>query len=286
MHRNKQAKQSTAWAPEKSSCCSGEVPDSAPARRTFDVLGTNVDLVQVPSAIERIERWISEGKKGSYVTLTNVHAVMEAYKDPDFKRVLNDASMVCPDGMPLIWLGRMHGHDLRRRVYGPELMWEFFRRAQDKSYSHFFYGGQPTVLEKLVGELERDFPGIRIAGAYSPPFRSLTQAEKNEVVNMINSTGANILWVGLGCPKQERWMHEHRDLLNVNVMLGVGQAFDIHAGTLNQAPSWMREHGLEWLFRLCTEPKRLWRRYLIYNSKFVLTLTTSAIGRAFSRVHS
>jgi N-acetylglucosaminyldiphosphoundecaprenol N-acetyl-beta-D-mannosaminyltransferase len=242
-------------------------------RQTLDILGTNVDLVQIPSAIERIEGWIQRGERGQYVTLTNVHAVTEAHRDPRFKQVLNDASMVCPDGMPLIWLARMRGFRLKRRVYGPDLMWEFFRATEHRGYTHFLYGGKAETLDALLGEINKHFPDVRIAGSFSPPFRAFTDEEHAEVVDLINEACPDVLWVGLGCPKQEYWMHEHQSLLTAGVMLGVGQAFDIHAGNLRQAPRWMQEHGLEWLFRLCLEPRRLWRRYLVYNTNFVLALT-------------
>ncbi|MFB3917630.1 MAG: WecB/TagA/CpsF family glycosyltransferase [Terriglobales bacterium] len=239
---------------------------------TFDVLGVRVHAVQIPQVICRIEQWISEGRSAHYVTLTNVHAVMEAHSDPDFKQVLNKAATVCPDGMPLVWLGRLRGFDMPRRVYGPDLLWDFCKATQYLGYRHFFYGGRPGVAERLAGELVRSFPGLKVVGCYSPPFGSLTREEELEITDMINDAAPDVLWVGLGCPKQEFWMHEHRQQVRVPVMLGVGQAFDIHAGNLRQAPRWMREHGLEWLFRLCLEPRRLWRRYLVYNSWFIVSV--------------
>jgi N-acetylglucosaminyldiphosphoundecaprenol N-acetyl-beta-D-mannosaminyltransferase len=241
-------------------------------RHTFGVLGVNIDAVQIPDAIRRIEQWIASGERGRYVTLTNVHAVMEAHKDEKFRRVLNQAVMACPDGMPLVWLGRLRGLRLQRRVYGPDLFWDFCRATHDRGYKHFFYGGAQGVADKLVEELQRTFPGVRVVGCYSPPFRSLSAEEKAGVVKMINDAAPDVLWVGLGCPKQEIWMQENSGLLGVPVMLGVGQAFDIYAGNLRQAPRWMREHGLEWLFRLCLEPRRLWKRYLVYNTGFLLAV--------------
>jgi N-acetylglucosaminyldiphosphoundecaprenol N-acetyl-beta-D-mannosaminyltransferase len=251
-------------------------------RRTFSVLGVNVDAVQIPDAISRIENWIAAGERGRYVTLTNVHAVMEAHHDASFQQVLNQAAMVCPDGMPLVWLGRLRGLGLQRRVYGPDLFWDFCRATQSRHYKHYFYGGAPGVADRLAQQLQQTFPGVRIAGCYSPPFRSLSDAEKSAVVKMINQAAPDLLWVGLGCPKQEFWMHEYAGLLNVPVMLGVGQAFDIYAGNLRQAPGWMREHGLEWLFRLCLEPRRLWKRYLVYNTGFLFAIALQFCRRGAS----
>jgi N-acetylglucosaminyldiphosphoundecaprenol N-acetyl-beta-D-mannosaminyltransferase len=236
------------------------------------VLGVEVDAVQIPQVIARMEQWIAERRECHYVTLTNVHAVMEAYRVSRFKVVLSEASIVCADGMPLVWLARMRGHHgMRRRVYGPELMLELLSTTATRGYRHFFYGGRPGVPEQMVANFRRSFP-IEIAGIYSPPFRPLSDTEDATVVRLINNAAADVLWVGLGCPKQEYWMHAHHNQLNVPVVLGVGQAFDVFAGNLAQAPSWMREHGLEWLFRLFLEPERLWKRYLIYNTEFLYLL--------------
>jgi N-acetylglucosaminyldiphosphoundecaprenol N-acetyl-beta-D-mannosaminyltransferase len=243
-----------------------------PVQRRFRVLGVEVDAVQIPQVIARIEQWIAERGGCHYVTLTNVHAVMEANRDSRFKAVLSEASIVCPDGMPLVWLGRLSGHrGVRRRVYGPDLMLELLNTTATRGYRHFFYGGSPGVPEQMIANFRRSFP-IEIAGTYSPPFRRLSDAEDATIVRLINNAAPDVLWVGLGCPKQEYWMHAHRNQLNVPVVLGVGQAFDVFAGNLAQAPTWMREHGWEWLFRLLSEPQRLWKRYLIYNTEFLYLL--------------
>jgi N-acetylglucosaminyldiphosphoundecaprenol N-acetyl-beta-D-mannosaminyltransferase len=246
-----------------------EIPTTQPAPPTFDVLGVRVHAVQIPEMIRRMEQWIAEGPHGRYVTLTNVHAIMEAQAQPAFKQVLNQAASVCPDGMPLVWVGRRSGYPMPRRVYGPDLLWDFCRVTQDKGYSHFFYGGGPEIAQRLAAELKARFPGLRVAGSYSPPFRPASAEEEAATVRRINDAAPDVLWIGLGCPKQEFWMHQHAGRLRVPVMLGVGQAFDIYAGSLRQAPRWMREHGLEWLFRLCLEPRRLGKRYVLYNSWFV-----------------
>jgi N-acetylglucosaminyldiphosphoundecaprenol N-acetyl-beta-D-mannosaminyltransferase len=256
------------------------------AESTFDVLGVRVHAVQIPEMIARIERWISQRDAARYITLTNVHAIMEAHSDPAFHQVLNRAAAVCPDGMPLVWLGRLRGFALRRRVYGPDLMRDFCQATQDCGYRHFFYGGRPGVGERLAGELTRAFPRLVIAGCYAPPFRPLSKDEDEEVARLINDAAPDVLWVGLGCPKQEFWMHDHRLKLHVPIMLGVGQAFDIFAGDLRQAPCWMREHGFEWLFRLCLEPRRLWKRYLVYNSWFIGALLLQLLSSSFQTANS
>ncbi|MGH9683082.1 MAG: WecB/TagA/CpsF family glycosyltransferase [Candidatus Acidiferrales bacterium] len=237
--------------------------NSAPLAATpsFKVLGVRVHAVQIPDTIEQIERWISGGQSGRYVAVTGMHGVTEAKHGGTFREILNSADLVVPDGMPLVWLGRLHGHALRRRVYGPELM-EVFCRKTGARYRHFFYGGAPGVADGLAKRLQQQF-NIFVAGTYTPPFRALTLEEENEVAACVQASSPDVLWVGLSTPKQERWMYEHRAKLNVPVMLGVGAAFDLNSGNLRQAPPWMRENGLEWLFRLLVEPRRLWRRYLV-----------------------
>ena len=239
----------------------------APIISSFRVLGVRVDAVQIPDAISRISGWIEERCTGNYVAVTGMHGIVEARQNQKFFSTLNLASLVVADGMPLVWIGRRYGFDLRRRVYGPELL-ETFCRATGDRYRHFFYGGAPGVAERLGEVLQQRF-GIRVGGVYSPPFRPLNTAEKRRLQHLVKSARPDILWVGLSTPKQETWMAEYRDLLGVPVMVGVGAAFDFLTGRTIQAPHWMREHGLEWLFRLRTEPRRLWRRYLIGGSKFM-----------------
>jgi len=241
---------------------------STPIQERYSVLGLKVDAVQIPDTIDIIEHWIVSGAQGNYIVAANVHMIIEAIQDRSFAVVLERANLVAPDGMPLVWAARQRGFSLARRVYGPDLMLEFIRRTQDRNYRHFFYGGAPGVAERLVANLQSKL-AFNSVGVLSPPFRKLTPEEDAAIVRSINSTKPDIVWVCLGCPKQERWMHEHADSIEAAAMIGVGQAFDIYAGTLGQAPAFMREHGLEWLFRLCIEPRRLWRRYLVYNSKFV-----------------
>jgi len=216
-----------------------------------------------------MERWIRQRLASRYVAVTNVHAVIEAHHDDTFKQVLDSADLVVPDGMPLIWLGRRSGFEMPRRVCGADLFEAFCSETRTKGYAHFLYGGVPGVPEVLAEVLTRRFPGVRIAGTYSPPFRRLTVQEDRDVVEMINRSAADVLWVGLGCPKQERWMCEHRDQLVVPVMVGVGAAFDFLSGRVPRSPRFMGDHGLEWLYRFCREPRRLWRRNVISSSAFV-----------------
>jgi len=232
----------------------------------FTVLGVRVNALQIADVVAQMERWISERNGCHFIAVTGMHGVTEAQHEPSFKQVLNSADLVVPDGMPLVWLGRRQGYPLKRRVYGPELM-QTFCGATSSKYRHFFYGGMPGVSTQLAEILQRDF-GILAVGDYSPPFRTLSKAEDDEIVALIDASEPDVLWIGLSTPKQERWMYEHRQKLRVPVVVGVGAAFDLNTGRVKRAPVWMREHGLEWLFRLAQEPRRLWRRYLIYGSEF------------------
>src|SRR4051812_21541485 len=237
----------------------------------FSVLGVDVDALQIPDVIQQMHTWIAQRDSCHYIAVTGMHGITEAHHAPQFKKALNDADLVVPDGMPLIWIARLRGHALRRRVYGPELMMTFCRDAtlEGRGYRHFLYGGDAGVAEQLKKILENTCPGIRIVGSYSPPFRPLTPAEDSDVINMIDRAAPDILWVGLSTPKQENWMHEHRERLRVPVMVGVGAAFDFLSMRKQQAPRWMREHGLEWMFRLLQEPRRLWKRYILGGAEFV-----------------
>jgi N-acetylglucosaminyldiphosphoundecaprenol N-acetyl-beta-D-mannosaminyltransferase len=235
-----------------------------------------VDAIQIPEVITQMTYWIEHRGAGHYIAVTGMHGVMEARQDSHFKTVLNEADLVVPDGMPLVWLARRHGHALARRVYGPELM-ETFCCNTKAHFKHFFYGGAPGVPEHLAQTLHGRH-GIRVAGTYSPPFRPLTREEDEGIAALIEAAAPDVLWVGLSTPKQEYWMYEHRDRLKVPVILGVGAAFDFTTGRVKQAPSWMQEHGLEWLFRLVHEPRRLWRRYLIYGSRFAWNVSLELLS--------
>jgi N-acetylglucosaminyldiphosphoundecaprenol N-acetyl-beta-D-mannosaminyltransferase len=220
-----------------------------------------VHAVQIPEVVSRIEHWIQSGARGRYIAVTGMHGIAESRNDGDFRRALESADLVVPDGMPLVWLARWHRHPLKRRVYGPELM-ETFCRETGSAYRHFFYGGGPGTAERLADSLQQRY-GIAVAGTFCPPFRPLAEDETQNVTRLIRAAAPDVLWVGLSTPKQEKWMLQNRETIPVPVMLGVGAAFDVNCGRTRQAPRWMREHGLEWFFRLSTEPKRLWRRYLV-----------------------
>jgi N-acetylglucosaminyldiphosphoundecaprenol N-acetyl-beta-D-mannosaminyltransferase len=235
-----------------------------------------VHAVQIPDVVSQIQRWIRSDVKGRYIAVTGMHGIAESRSDSDYRRALDAADLVAPDGMPLVWLGRWHGHLLKRRVYGPELM-ETFCRETGPTYRHFLYGGGPGTAERLADSLRQRY-GIVVAGTYCPPFRALTDEEQRDVTSRIREVSPNILWVGLSTPKQEKWMHDNRRTIPVPVMLGVGAAFDFNCGKTRQAPSWMRENGLEWLFRLSSEPRRLWRRYLVSIPKAAALVLLELVG--------
>jgi N-acetylglucosaminyldiphosphoundecaprenol N-acetyl-beta-D-mannosaminyltransferase len=243
----------------------------------YPVLDLLVDAVAPEDALETIGRRLEEGGRVS-VCAANVHMVMEARRDPTFRDVVNGADLVVPDGMPLVWLARRRGHDGVRRVYGPDLVLLLLERAAHRGWTCFFYGGTEGVAEDMAAAMARRFPGLRVAGAYGPPFRALSPAEDEDDVRRINASGAQLVFVGLGCPKQERWMADHRARLSAPALLGVGAAFDFLTGRVPQAPRWMMRIGLEWLFRLAQEPRRLWRRYLIYNPLFVFYVLRESLG--------
>jgi N-acetylglucosaminyldiphosphoundecaprenol N-acetyl-beta-D-mannosaminyltransferase len=252
-------------------------------RRSFDVLGVRVQAVRTQDLVAQMESWMSDRTRCHTVAPTGMHGIVEAQHDPSFKKILNSTDAVVPDGMPLVWLGRRKGHYLPRRVYGPDLLLEFCERTAERRYRHFFYGGEPTVPEQLADALKRRFPTIDVCGTFSPPTRPLAPEEDKEIMSMISRAAPDVLWVGLGTPKQERWMHEHRDQLHVPVVVSVGAAFDFLSGRRKQAPVWMREHGLEWLFRLLQEPRRLWRRYLVYGAEFIVRLAANSLrGTGFA----
>jgi len=213
----------------------------------------------------------------SYVCIANVHTLMETYDSPDFRRVVNEADLVTPDGMPLVWIMRWKGAKHQERVYGPTLMLHVLDVASKENIPVGFYGGTQEVLDALIKRMQARFERLNVAFFQSPPFRELSPEEDAEIVERINRSGTRILFVGLGCPKQETWMARHRDKVQA-VMLGVGAAFDFHAGLKPQAPAWLQKLGLEWLFRLLTEPRRLWKRYLYHNPRFVVLAIADLLG--------
>jgi len=240
----------------------------------FQVLGVQVDAVQIPDVVSQMEEWIREKTECHSIAATGMNGIVEAQHDCEFKQILNETDLVVPDGMPLVWLGRRHGHVLPQRVYGPDLLLAFCEKTAGQGYRHFFYGAErgPDVPERLAETLKNRFPGTIVAGTYSRPLQRLNLEQEEEVISAISSAATDVLWVGLGELRQVRWMHKHKHQLNVPVMVGVGAAFDMLSGRKRQAPRWMREHGFEWLFRLLQEPRRLWRRYLICGTQFLVYL--------------
>lgn len=235
------------------------------------VLGVGITPTTPMLAASTVEHWIQHYTP-NYVCVTGVHGVMECQRDPALLAIHNNAGMVVPDGMPMVWASHHVGLDWVERVYGPDLMLELCRRSAARGHKVFLYGGADGTPELLSQKLLERFPALNIVGTHSPPFRALTDQEDDAIVAEINNTQADIVFVGLSTPKQERWMAQHQGRINAT-MLGVGAAFDFHAGTIKQAPSWMQERGLEWFFRLCSEPKRLYRRYLIGNPQFVAKIS-------------
>jgi len=233
-----------------------------------DVLGVGISTVNPLTAVDEITRWI-DTRQPHYVCVTGVHGVMECQRDPELLGIHNRAGLTVPDGMPMVWAGRRAGAGWMSRVPGPGLMLDVLARAAKRGWSSYLYGAGEGVPELLGERLCARLPGLRIVGTYSPPFRPLTAEEDAEVVDRINASGADLVWVGLSTPKQERWMAAHRPLLTAPVLLGVGAAFDFHAGLKPQAPMWMQQRGLEWSYRLAKEPRRLWRRYLRNNPAYL-----------------
>lgn len=240
------------------------------------ILGVNVASIAIGDAAAVIVRWSRE-EKPHRVYAANVHLVMEAWDDPEYGSLINGGDLVVPDGMPLVWGLRLLGAGRRGRVYGPDLMLEVLQRAAEEGIAVGFYGGTPRAVNRLVERSAALFPGLSIAYAWSPPFRELTAEEDRLAMAEMCSSGARILFVGLGCPRQERWIASHAGAFK-GVMLGVGAAFDFISGEKRQAPRWMMGMGLEWFFRLATEPKRLWRRYFRHNGRFVLFFFLQCIG--------
>jgi N-acetylglucosaminyldiphosphoundecaprenol N-acetyl-beta-D-mannosaminyltransferase len=247
--------------------------------RQFNCLGVNISAINISGACETIETVIAQNKK-KYICVCPVSTVIECQKDRKVLTSVNSAALITPDGMPLVWMGKLLGFGSRiERVYGPDLMLKMCAISAKKGYRNFFFGSSPTVINKLREKLSVRFPGLCIVGVYSPPFRKLTKEEDENIVVQINSLSPDIIWVGLGSPKQDIWMYEHRDKVNASLLVGVGAAFDFIAGTKRQAPCWMQRCGLEWLFRLIAEPKRLWKRYLIGNSLFILLIIGALIKK-------
>ena len=240
------------------------------------VIGICLEPKSYDSACGQILDWIKM-RESRYVCVANVHTVMESYDSVHFKRLINDADLVTPDGMPLVWMMRAKGVKRQERVYGPTLMLKMIELAARENIPIGFYGGAPEVLESLVYRMQARYEGLKVVFSCSPPFRVMSLEEDSAIAQQINRSGARILFVGLGCPKQEYWMANHRGKVEA-VMMGVGAAFDFHSGVKPQAPLWMQKVGMEWLFRLLAEPQRLWKRYLYHNPRFMVLAIGELLG--------
>lgn len=244
-----------------------------------NILGVGVSAINMPQAVAQIAAWI-EARSPQYVCVTPAHGVMDCYRDPGLKQIFNHSGMTTPDGMAIVWLLKLYGHQHVSRVYGPDLLLATCQAGLAKGWRHYFYGGQPGVAEKLAAVLTEQFPGLQVAGTFTPPFRPLIEAEAQEVEDKIRTARPDIVWVGLSTPKQEVWMSEFIRQLDVPVLVGIGAAYDFLSGEKKQAPRWVQRSGLEWLYRFFSEPRRLWRRYIRY-PKFVLL----ALGQRLNLIH-
>ena len=244
-------------------------------RRGAYVLDTHIDAISWEDVLSRMVSWASQ-RQSRYVTLCNVHSVVTASESAAHHKVLAQSDLALPDGAPVAWTLRREGFSSQQRISGPDLTWRYLAVAERLGQSVFFYGSSEDTLAKLKARIEKTFPKLRIAGMMAPPFRELTAEEDQAHVDMINRSGANVLFVGLGCPKQEAWMAAHRGRIQA-VMVGVGAAFDYHAGTIRRAPGWMQRIGLEWAYRLACEPRRLMGRYTQTNSVFIFRMAKSLL---------
>jgi len=254
-------------------------------RTTGQVLGARIDVISWEGALDRLLGW-AHAHESRFVTICNVHVVVSASRDAAYREIINGSDMATPDGAPVAWMLRRQGFANQSRISGPDVMWALCERAAKEDLPIYCYGSTDATLALLDARLRAAFPALKVS-MESPPFRALTTEENAAAVARINASGAGIVFVGLGCPKQERWMAEHRGRdaldespLRVNaVMIGVGAAFDFHAGTVQRAPAWMRDNGLEWLHRLASEPGRLWKRYLVTNTLFILGAARQLLGK-------
>jgi len=249
-------------------------PDRA---ERVNILGIGVTPGDIPKTLTRFQAWISASAK-AYVCVPDVHVVMQGHWNPEFRKILNEASLTVTDGMPLVWFCRLAGHHDARRVYGPDLLLAACEDGLAIGRRHFFYGGAEGVADGLAQRLKARFPGLNVAGTLSPPFRALSEAEELEMAGIIDAAEPDIVWVGLGAPKQELWMRRFRPLLRAPVLVGVGAAFDFHSGAKPQAPKLLRSAGLEWVFRLSTEPARLGPRYGRVIPGFLMGVFLQALG--------
>lgn len=232
-----------------------------------NILGVNIAAIDMKWLVQYLIRNV-KALSGDYLTVANVHTTVMAYENSEYRQIQNEGIMAIPDGGPLSSVGRKRSCENMRRTTGPDLMGEIFRRSSKMGYRHYFYGSTEETLQMLRVKLEKTYPGINIVGMYAPPFRSMTEEEDNQTIEIINQSVPDFVWIGLGAPKQERWMAAHQGIVS-GLMIGVGAGFDYFAGNIKRAPAWMQNHNLEWLYRLWQEPGRLFKRYLVTNTKFL-----------------
>jgi len=242
-----------------------------------NVLGVGIHGINMQQAVLYLLDAALHRRKG-YVCVTGVHGIMEAQRDASFRRTLNNALLTTPDGMPTVWVGKAESHRMMGRVFGPDLMRELCRASVPLGLKHFLYGGAPDVAQELKRSLEEKIPGVQVVGTYTPPFRPLNLQEYAKLTKQVEQTRPDFFWVGLSTPKQERFMAAHLQTLQTTVMLGVGAAFDLHTGRMKDSPDWVKNSGLQWAHRLLQDPRRLWKRYLINNPKFLAAITAQMLG--------
>jgi len=250
-----------------------------PVDSSVNILGVKVHATSMDRALSRLETAVTSGEKG-YVCVTGVQGVMEAQMDSNLKRIINGALLTIPDGRPTVWVGWLRGLLHMRQVTGPTIMLRICALSAEKGYTHFFYGGNDGVADQLKDSLTQRFPGLKVVGTYTPPFRPLTSEEEADLARKVAKAKPDFFWVGLSTPKQERFMDKYISKLDAKLMLGVGAAFDIHTGRIKDAPYWMKFTGVQWMHRIYQDPKRLWKRYLVNNPKFVYRITLELLGIA------
>jgi N-acetylglucosaminyldiphosphoundecaprenol N-acetyl-beta-D-mannosaminyltransferase len=245
--------------------------------RRVNVLGVGITPLRTQDALQRIGSAIAEGAKG-YICITGVHGVMEAQTDSNLRTIINHSMLTTADGRPTVWVGWLQGFHKMMQITGPDLMLHVCEESVKKGYTHFFYGGDVGVADQLKTNLEAKYPGLQVVGTYTPPFRPLNSAEENELQELVARLKPDMFWVGLSTPKQERFMAEYLSKLDTKLMIGVGAAFDIHTGRIKDSPDWLQAMGLQWVHRMAQEPRRLWKRYLYNNPRFIVRITSQLLG--------
>lgn len=252
--------------------------DSSTQIPCLRILGIRVNPMPTSEVLPLVEHWIRMREKCRYIVASGMHGIMEARKDPEFKSILDSASLYLADGFSITWIARRRGFPLKRRVSGADFMWEVLKLSEERGYRSFFYGDTEETLEMLTAKLKVELPNLQIAGTYSPPFRALSPEEDEEEIRLINQSKPDVVWVGLGLPKQERWMFDHRDKLDAPVAVGVGAAFKFLSGRVKRAPTWVGENGFEWLWRLASEPRQIWRRVFLDGPRFTWHVALELTG--------